>query len=335
MRAYGAIMAESAQRAAAAWTTGAPFKMLATTQDISLDVILQAVFGLRYGSPRGQAVREAVVRFVGSIRPQFIFMRWMRRDFFGWSSWARFKKAGEHLDSLLYALMAERRSDPGESDDILNLMMNARYEDGGAMSDVELRDELLTLLFAGHEATAIALAWAFYWLHRESDEMGRVLAELDALGPSPDAEAIAALPYLDAVCQEALRIHPVTPEILRVLVKPLQLLEWTLPAGTAVMASAIMLHRREDLYPEPTHFRPSRFLERKFTSFEHIPFGGGARRCIGAAFALYEMKIVLATILRSRRLRLASASKVKPVRRGLTMGPAGGVRMIDDGPRGA
>jgi cytochrome P450 len=203
------------------------------------------------------------------------------------------------------------------------------------MSDVELRDELITLLFAGHEATAIALAWAFYWLHRDPDELGRVLAELDALGPSADAEAIAALPYLDAVCQEALRIHPVTPEILRVLVEPLQLFDWTLPAGTAVMASAIMVHNREDLYPEPTHFRPSRFLERKFTPFEHIPFGGGARRCIGAAFALYEMKIVLAMLLRSHRLRLVSSSKVKPARRGLTMGPAGGIPMIYEGSRGA
>lgn len=334
MRAYGARMAESARRAAAAWKVGVPFEMLDATQDISLDVILQAVFGLQHGSPEGQAVREAVIRFVGSVRPQFIFVPWLRRDFFGLSSWARFKKARDHLDSLLFATMAERRARPAERDDILSLMMSARYEDGGAMSDVELRDELLTLLFAGHEATAIALAWAFYWLHRDPDELARVLAEIDALGPSPDPEAIAALPYLDAVCQETLRIHPVTPEILRILVKPLQLLDWTLPAGTAVMASAILLHNREDLYPEPTRFRPSRFLDRKFAPFEHIPFGGGARRCIGAAFALFEMKIVLATILRSHRLRPESPAPVKAVRRNLTMGPKGGVPMICEGPRG-
>jgi cytochrome P450 len=335
MRAYGTIMAESAQRAAAAWAKGAPFKMLDTTQGISLDVILQAVFGLDHASSRGQAVREAVIQFVGSIQPQFLFFPWMRRDFFGWGSWARFTRARDHLDSLLYATMAERRREPAERDDILSLMMSARYEDGGAMSDAELRDELLTLLFAGHETTAIALAWAFYWLHRDPDELGRVRAELDALGPSADVEAIAALPYLDAVCQESLRIHPVAPEIPRSLVKPLKLVDWTLPAGTAVMASVIMVHNREDLYPEPTRFRPSRFLERKFTPFEHIPFGGGARRCIGAAFAMYEMKIVLATILRSHRLRLVSPAKVMPARRGLTMGPAGGIPMIYEGARGA
>ena len=334
MRAYGAIMAESARRAVAAWTVGAPFKMIDTTQSLSLDVILQAVMGVDHASSHGQAVREAVLRLMGSLRPQFMLVRWMRRDFFGYSAWARFKKAREHLDSMLYAMIAKRRREPAERDDILSLMMSALYEDGGAMSDAELRDEMLTLLAAGHETTAVALAWAFYWLHRDPDELGRVLAELDALDPSADADAIAALPYLNAVCQEALRIHPIAPEVLRTLVQPLQLLDWTLPAGTAVIASVIMLHNREDLYPEPTRFRPSRFLERKFSPFEYITFGGGARRCIGAAFALYEMKIVLATILRSHRLRLLSSAKVSPERRGATMGPAGGIPMIYEGARG-
>jgi cytochrome P450 family 110 len=335
MRAYGAIMAESARRAAAAWRVGAPFKMLDSTQSISLDVILQAVIGLDHASSHGQAVREAVLRLIGCLRPQIVLLRWMRRDFFGYGAWARFKKAREHLDSQLFATMAERRREPAQRDDILSLMMSARYEDGGAMSDAELRDQLLTLLTAGHETTAVALAWALYWLHRDPEELARVLAELDALGPSADAEAIAALPYLDAVCQETLRLHPIAPEILRHLVKPLQMLGWSLPAGTDVVASVIMLHNREDLYPEPTRFRPSRFLDRKFTPFEYIPFGGGARRCIGAAFALYEMKIVLATILRSHRIRLVSSSKVSPARRGGTMGPSDGIPMLYEGARGA
>jgi cytochrome P450 len=334
MRAYGAVMTESTRSAVAAWTTGTPFKMLDVTQSISLDVILHAVIGLDPTSSQGQAVREAVIRLVGTLRPQFIFFRWMRRDFFGLSAWARFKKAREHLDSLLFETMAERRRAPAERDDILSLMMSARYEDGSAMSDAELRDQLLTLLTAGHETTAVSLAWAFYWLHRDPDELGRLLAELDTLGPSADAEAITSLPYLGAVCQEALRVYPVVPEVLRTLVKPLKLFDWTLPAGSDVVASSIMLHNREDLYPEPTRFRPSRFLEREFTPFEYIPFGGGARRCIGAAFALYEMKIVLATILRSHRLRLVSSSKVSPARRGATMGPSSGIPMLYEGARG-
>jgi cytochrome P450 len=333
MRAYGALMADAAQRAAAQWKKGEPFRLLDATQGISLEVILRAVFGLDHASPRGQAVREAVIRFVESIRPTFVFISWMRRDLLGLSAWARFKRARDHLDSLLYAAMAERRREPAERDDILSLMMSARHEDGSVMSDKELRDQLLTLLFAGHETTAVALAWALHFLHREPGELDRVLAELDGLGPSPEPEAFAALPYLDAVCQETLRIHPVAPEVLRRLVQPLQLLDWTLPAGSAVLASVILVHQREDLYPEPRRFRPSRFLDRKLTPFEHIPFGGGARRCIGAAFALHEMKIVLGTLLRSHRLRPLGSGAVKAVRRGATMGPAGGIPMIYEGPR--
>ncbi|MEZ4300918.1 MAG: cytochrome P450 [Polyangiaceae bacterium] len=333
MRAYGEIMADSARRAAASWEQGRPFKMLETTQEISMEVILEAVFGLRLRTPQGEAVRKAVSRFVGAIRPQFIFFQWMRRDLLGLSAWARFKRAREELDSLLFSMMAERRAQGEEREDILSLMMSARYEDGGQMSDMELRDQLMTLLFAGHEATAIGMAWAFYWLHRQPEELGRLLADLDGLGADAGVEAIAALPSLDAVCQEALRIHPVTPEILRVLARPFRLLDWTLPAGTAVMASAILVHRREDLYPEATLFRPSRFLSRKPAPFEHIPFGGGARRCIGAAFGLHEMKVVLGTILRSHKLRLASSKQVKPQRRGFTMGPKGGVPMICEGAR--
>src|SRR5262249_20496750 len=163
---------------------------------------------------------------------------------------------------------------------------------------------LLTLLFAGHDTTASALAWAFYWLHRDPAELGRVLGEIGSLGPSAGADAIAALPYLEAVCLESLRIHPILVDIPRMLVRPLGLPDGTAPAGKAVSASTILAHRREGTYEAPARFLPSRFLERKYSPFEFLPFGGGARRCIGAAFALHEMKLVLASLLRSRRLRL-------------------------------
>jgi cytochrome P450 len=201
------------------------------------------------------------------------------------------------------------------------------------MSDEELRDQLHLLLFAGHETTATALAWAFYWVHRQPEEHERLLAEIDALGPRPEPEALAALPYLDATCQETLRIHPVAPEVGRRLRRPLELLGHTLPEGTAVLVSALLLHDRDDIYAEPRRFRPARFLERKFTPFEFMPFGGGARRCIGAAFALYEMKLVLATLLRTRALRLVSDVPVASTRRGLTMEPKGGVPMMIEGAR--
>ncbi len=334
MRAYGAIMAGCAERAAAKWTVGVPFRMLDTTQEISLDVILHAVFGLESATSLGIAMRAAVVRFVEAVRPTFLFARWMRRELFGFSAWARFRKARDHLDLLLYDVIAERRREPAGYEDILSLMMSARDSDGSALSDKELRDELLTLLTAGHETTAIAIAWAFYWLHRDRDQYERVLSEVDRL-TSADPETIVKLPYLNAVCQESLRIYPVLPEVPRLLIKPLQLLDWRLPAGAAAIVSVIMVHNHEDLYPEPACFRPERFLERTFTRFEYVPFGGGARRCIGAAFALYEMKTVLVTLLRHYRLQLTRSEPAKPTRRGLTMGPADGIPMVCQGTRGS
>jgi cytochrome P450 family 110 len=335
MRAYGSVMAECAARAAAAWTPGQPLKMLDITQSISLDVILQAVFGLDDTEGRTAPLRQAVIEFINAISPSFIFFMALRHDFFGFGPWARFQRASGKLDALLYSLIAARRQEGEGREDILSLMMSARYEDGGAMSDKDLRDELLTLLFAGHETSAIAMAWAFYWLHKDPAELERVRAEIDALGPHPEPDALGALPYLDAVCQETLRIHPIVQDIVRMLKKPLEVGGYTVPAGTALSASVALVHQRADLYPEPERFRPARFIERKFSPFEFLSFGGGARRCIGASFALFEMKIVLATLLGSHRFRLASSAAVGPRRRGLTSGPENGIPMIYEGPRAA
>jgi cytochrome P450 len=331
MRAYGRIMVEIAERAAARWPRDRPFSMLETAQSISLDVILRAVFGVE-GDERTARFKEATIRRTEAMMsPIILIAEFTRRELGGFGPWARFRRASDALDALIYDEIAARRRTAEAREDILSLMMSARYEDGGAMSDSDLRDELLTLLFAGHETTATAIAWAFYWLHRQPEERERLLGEIDALGPHPEPDALAALPYLDAICQETLRIHPVVTEVGRLLREPLELRGCTIPAGTAAAASVLLLHYREDLYPEPHRFRPARFLERKFSPFEYIPFGGGSRRCIGAAFAMYEMKIVLATLLSTRRLRLASDAPVRPARRGVTMGPKGGVRMILDG----
>ena len=159
-------------------------------------------------------------------------------------------------------------------------------------------------------------------------------AELDAVGEADeDPEAIVGLPFLSAVCSETLRLYPIVPDIIRVLRAPLELGGYTLPAGTAVCPAAALVHQRRDLYPDPDVWRPERFLERKFSPFEFLPFGGGHRRCIGAAFALYEMKLVLAALLRAGRFRLAADAPVRPVRRNITMAPEGGVSLIYEGPR--
>jgi cytochrome P450 family 110 len=333
MRTYGAIMAECAASASSAWTVGQSIQILDVTQSISLDVILRAVFGLDDAEGRTAPLRRAVIDFIGSMTPMVVFFMPLRHNFFGLGPWARFQRASDRLDALLYSLIAARRQDGEEREDILSMMMSARYEDGGSMSDKELRDELLTLLFAGHETSAIAMAWAFYWLHRDPAELSRVLTEIDALGPHPEPDALAALPYLDAVCQETLRIRPIVADIPRMLKKPVEVGGYTVPAGIALSASVVLVHNRADLYPEPERFRPERFIERKFSPFEFLAFGGGARRCIGASFALFEMKIVLATLLGAHRLRLVSQADVGPKRRGLTSGPANGIPMIYEGAR--
>ena len=222
--------------------------------------------------------------------------------------------------------IAARRDAPGE--DILSLMLAARYDDGEAMTDPQIRDELLTLLAAGHETTAIALAWAMYWLHRDPAALERLRAELATLGDEPDPEAIAQLPYLEAVCNETLRLYPIVPLAPRTLRQPMTLGEHEIPAGVNVGACTVLVHRHPALYPDPDSFRPERWLARKFAAWEFTPFGGGIRRCIGAAFAVYEMKQVLAAILPRHRLRLADDAAIGPARRNITLGPRGGVRMI-------
>ncbi len=333
MRAYGATMASVAERTIGAIPVGQSFKMHEATQTISLTVILQTVFGVS-DDARVERFRTATERLMASIvSPMIHLFPSLRREFGGIGPWARFRRASKAFDELMFEEIRTRRSGGATGEDILGLLMNARFDDGTAMSDEDLRDELLVLLFAGHETTASALAWAFYWLCTLPDEREKVLAEIDALGDRPGPEAIAALPYLEAFCHETLRINPVVTEVGRLLLEPMQLMDCTVPTGNAVMASIMMLHDREDLYPEPRTFRASRFLERKFAPYEFIPFGGGARRCVGAAFAMYEMKVVLGTLLRKYRFRLVSDAPVVAAQRGVTWGPKGGIPMVVEGPR--
>jgi cytochrome P450 len=327
MRAYGQTIRRAALAAMAMWRPGEPFTMQTTTQWISLEVILRAVFGVQ-DDRRVEEFRGAIVEMVAAAVPSLMFFKFMRRPLAGLGPYNRFVAAIARIEALIYGEIAARRGRPEVAgDDILSMMLAARHEDGTGMSDLELRDELLTLLFAGHETTGIALAWASYWLHRNPATLERLRAEVDALGDDPDPEALAKLPYLEAVCSETLRLHPIAPDVPRMLARPLTVggHELAPPLGVAVVTT--VLHRREELYPEPDRFRPERFLERRFSAFEYTPFGGGARRCIGAAFATYELKLVLATMLRHAHLEMAEG-EVKPARRNLVIGPGSGVRMV-------
>ncbi len=241
----------------------------------------------------------------------------------------------EQIDQLIYAQIQERKAKPNLSGtDILSLMMAARDEAGEPMTDLELRDELMTLLVAGHETTATSLSWALYWIHHQPQVREKLLQELDNLGEKPDANAIFRLPYLNAVCSETLRLYPVAMSALNRLVKsPLQIGEYNFEPGTILIPSIYLTHHREDLYPESKQFKPERFLERQFSPYEYLPFGGGNRRCIGMAFALFEMKLVLATVLSRWQMELADSKPVQPVRKGLLFSPAGGVQMVAKGKR--
>lgn len=335
MRAYGETIRAAAHAAAATWLKGQVFVFQDSSQWISLEVIVRAVFGV-VEPDRVDAVRKAILELIDATIPSLLFFPFLQRELFGRGPWARLMRARERIGFLIAADLAARRSRPEESgDDILSRMLAARHDDGTGMTDEEIHSELLTLLVAGHETTGIALAWAIYWLHRDRERLAKLLAELDAAGEHPEPDVLARLPYLEAVVSETLRLYPIAPDTPRTLARPFELAGYTLPAGVCVAPATALLHARADIYPEPHSFRPERFLGKKFGPFEYTPFGGGHRRCLGAAFATYEMKLVLATLLRHYRLALAEPRAVKPGRRNVVLGPATGVRVTFVGPRSA
>ena len=328
MRAYGRIIVDATREATRAWRGGWEGTVHDTTTAISLDVIVRAVFGIEQPGAREHAM--AVVKTdVESMVPSIMFVPALRRALLGMGPWSRFVRARRGLDALLYGEIVSRRAlgtDNGGREDILSLILSARYDDGSAMSDGEVRDQLITLLAAGHETTATALAWALYWTHRDPALADELRAEVAALGPGADPDAVAALPLLDAVCTETLRLHPIVPDVGRRLRAPFTLGRYTLPVNAGVGVTTATLHADPRLYPQPGEFKARRFLGTKPPMFGYAPFGGGARRCLGAAFAIYEMKLVLATLLTSFEFRLLDRNVV-PFRRNITMGPKGGVRM--------
>jgi cytochrome P450 len=332
MRAYGVVMADATRRAFGELGVGQRFVALERATEVSLETIVRAVFGVDE--------RERVVRFEQAIRdtldaakPMFIFSKATQVAPFGLGPWATYLRHSAEADRLLYEQIERVRAHTAGREDILSLMVDARYDDGSAMSDKHIRDELRTLLIAGHETTSIILAWALYEVHRHPEVRSKLRAELDALGPTPSPDALAKLPYLGAVIDETLRLWPVVEVVFRVLRKPWSFGGYELPPGLAIAAAIPLVHRRADLYPNPDAFEPDRFLVRKPKPHEYLPFGGGHRRCIGAAFAHYEACIALATILREFELELDEPREVPLARRNLTLGPKSGVRMRMIGPR--
>ncbi len=323
MRAYGEIMRNAARRQAARLPRGAVFPMVEATQAITLDVIIEAVFGVR-DEARVRTLHEAIVGLVASFGP-FVAMKGLQRELWGLSPWARFKRKADALHALLDALIAEKRTNPGE--DIVSLLLATRDEAGDALSPREVTEQLLSFVVAGHETTATTLAWAMDQLHRDPGLLARLRADLDALGPSASPDAVAKLPLLDAVCNETLRLFPPVPMVLRKLAREFALKGYALPAGTTVAVATYMAHHREEVFADAGSFKPERFVGRSYTPFEFMPFGGGARRCLGAAFAHYELKVVLAELLAAGTFTLREPKPLGRAFRIGTFGPSTGVRM--------
>jgi cytochrome P450 family 135 len=329
MREYEDVMVQATRRDMESWPLGEPVRMQSHTRAITLEVIVRAVFGVeteRMG-PLKQAIRELAepVRVVAVLRAL------MSRPT-GARPTGALGRALERLDELIYAEIARRR---GERDieqraDIMSLLLPARDEDGEAMTDVELRDELVTLLLAGHETTATSVAWALERLVRHPQKLARLTAEIDAAATGGGEE------YMTAVVNETLRVRPVVGIVVRLLSEELQVGSYVLPKGTRVAPSIYLTNRNAQVYGDPESFRPERFLEaaggRAISQLSWIPFGGGIRRCIGASFAQMEMKVMLRTMLREliphapkgRRARRDEWVR----RRAVTLVPAAGASVV-------
>src|SRR6201984_3644542 len=326
MRSYGELISEIALEVLNE-QPGRAFSVRKLMQTISMRVILQAVFGLRHGV-RYQRLEKVLGRMLDRLGSpfsvSFLFFPVLQMDLGPLSPWGSFVRDRQEINQLIFDEIAERRAHPNKSrNDILSLLMDARDEGGEALTDSELRDELMTLLTAGHEATATALTWALYWIHKLPSARQQLLSELQLLGSTYDPNAVFRLPYLNAVCCETLRIYPVGMLTFpRVAKSRVELMGSSLEPGTIVVGCIYLAHHRKDVYPDPDEFRPERFLERRYSPFEYLPFGGGVRRCIGMAFAQFEMKLVISGILSGFELALADSRSVRPGRGGLTAGPS-------------
>jgi cytochrome P450 len=311
VRRYAELIADIAKREVERWPLGSPFPLRPRMQSITLDVILRAVFGVR-GDERLARFRATVPQLTEA-SGVVMWLPFMRHNFGPWSPWARFQRIRRAVDELVYEEIRLRRADPNmmERDDVLSLLLQARHEDGSPMSDEELRDELITLLTAGHETSATALAWTFERLLRTPAALQRLLGDLD-----DDA-------YLDAIVKETLRVRPVVIDVARVVKRDVDIGGWPIPRGTIVVPAIALVQLRPDLYPEPRAFRPERFLgDDQPPSYSWIPFGGGVRRCIGAAFAQLEVKTVLRTVLGNVSLSAPDPEPERQVSRHVTLVPS-------------
>ena len=326
MKSYGGAMIDITRERMARWGR-APLRMQTETQAITLEVILRTVFGMQEGrEKRTEALRSCLLKMLKMLDNPLSIVKEFQRDFGPWSPWRRFLKLRTRMRGLIMDEVADRRVvGRGDRNDVLSMLIEATHEDGTPMSDEEIRDELVTMLVAGHETTATGLSWTIHRLSKHPDVLRRVQEELDRVYPdgrvTPDE--LHKLEYLDAVAKETLRVHPVIPGVGRVLQVPTRIGGVDLPEGTIVACSIVLANTNPDVWDEPERFDPDRFVGKRVSPYEFYPFGGGVRRCIGEAFALWEMRAVLATVLREREP--VAIAPVRTVRRNITLSPSLGL----------
>jgi cytochrome P450 len=315
MEALTGLMTEVAEREVASWPRSEQIPLHARFQALTLEIVLRAVFGLDPG-PRLDALRERLTEILefgntpGSLIPA------LQRSFLGRGTWATFVRRRAEADRLIFELIDERRAEDGERDDVLSMLLAAQHEDGSPMSPQELRDELMTLLVAGHETTASELAWALELLSRSPDVLARLTEEIDS-GENGDA-------YVTATVQETLRRRPVLPNAAPRLVKqPVDVGGWSYEPGACLVANSYLVQHDPEIYPDPYAFRPERFLEEQPGTYTWIPFGGGRRRCLGASFAMLEMRLVLRALLSQADVGLSDGPEGSR-RRAITLSPRRG-----------
>lgn len=312
MQGYGEKMAEIAAREIESWPTGTPYKLRPRMQAITLEIILETVFGI-HGGGRMEPLRAALRDFLDLTTNPRVLLPVILAGPERINRFPAFRRRIGRVDELIYGEIAERRTaqDLEQRDDILSMLVAARHEDGSPMSDPEIRDELLTLLVAGHETTATALSWAVERLTRHPQKLERLRDEI----------LVGDESYLTATIQETLRLRPVIVIVIRKLTEPVELGGYELPAGVAVAPSIHLIHRDPEIYPEPDSFVPERFLDDPPGTYTWIPFGGGIRRCLGAAFAQFEMSVVLRELVKRHQISPANPASERPFRRAITETP--------------
>jgi len=322
VRRYGELIEEVTRKDMETWPVGEPFALRPHTQRITLAVILRAVFGISDEARIDRATR-LIDQFSDRVTT-IVRFPFLRRDLGPGSPWRRFVHARNELDAFIYEEIALRRAEggSGEREDVLSLLLQAKHEDDAPMSDAELRDELVTIVGAGHETTATGLAWAMERLLRNRRVLGRLRESLAAGNGE----------YLEATVKETLRARPVIIDVARKLTAPARIGGYELPTGSFVVPAIAALHLRADLYPQPGEFRPERFLEEKADTYSWIPFGGGVRRCAGAAFAEFEMRMVLREFVTRAALRVADPAPEKVKIRNITLAPQHGTQVVLERP---